>query len=146
MRIHMASRKTLLINAHYGTVGFHPLVAFDGLTGDFLKAKLRSGKVYTSNGTVDFLRPLLEHYNQTFPETSTLVRGDSGFAVPDLYELCEQESVYYVIRLKSNAKLQVLAEELHPTSEIRDVTKAERYMEESIYQASSWSKERRIII
>lgn len=24
-------------NAHYGTVGFHPLVAFDGLTGDFLK-------------------------------------------------------------------------------------------------------------
>ena len=28
-------------NAHYGTRGFHPLVAFDGVTGDFLKAKLR---------------------------------------------------------------------------------------------------------
>jgi ribosomal protein S18 acetylase RimI-like enzyme len=27
-------------NTHYGTVGFHPLVAFDGVTGDFLKAKL----------------------------------------------------------------------------------------------------------
>ena len=25
-------------NAHYGTNGYHPLVAFDGLTGDFLKA------------------------------------------------------------------------------------------------------------
>lgn len=133
-------------NAHYGTVGFHPLVAFDGLTGDFLKAKLRSGKVYTSNGTVDFLRPLLEHYNQTFPETSTLVRGDSGFAVPGLYELCEQESVYYIIRLKSNAKLRALAEELHPGSEIRDVTQTERYVEESVYQANSWSKARRIII
>src|SRR5699024_2755100 len=24
-------------NAHYETVGFHPLVAFDGVTGDFLK-------------------------------------------------------------------------------------------------------------
>ena len=126
--------------------GFHPLLAFDGLTGDFLKAKLCSGKVYTSNGTVDFLQPLLIHYNETFPETSTLVRGDSGFAVPGLYDLCEQESVYYIIRLKSNAKLRALAEELHPVSEIQDVTKMECYVEESIYQAKSWSKARRIII
>ena len=133
-------------NAHYGTVGFHPLVAFDGLTGDFLKAQLRPGHVYTSNGVVDFLRPLLEHYNETFPETSMLVRGDSGFAVPDLYELCEKESVYYIIRLKSNAKLKVLAEELHPTYEIRDVSVTESYVEESIYQAATWSTPRRIII
>ena len=74
------------------------------------------------------------------------MRGDSGFAVPSLYELCEKESVYYIIRLKSNAKLRAIAGELHPVSEIRDVTKTERYVEESIYQASSWSKERRIII
>ena len=133
-------------NAHYGTVGFHPLVAFDGLTGDFLKAQLRPGNVYTSNGVVDFLRPLLEHYNETFPETSALVRGDSGFAVPGLYELCEQESVYYIIRLKSNPKLKALAEELHPTHEIHDVSVTESYVEESIYQATSWSTPRRIII
>lgn len=133
-------------NAHYGTVGFHPLVAFDGLTGDFLKAQLRPGNVYTSNGVVDFIRPLIEHYNETFPETSVLVRGDSGFAMPGLYELCEKESVYYIVRLKSNAKLRSLAEELHPTQEIRDVTTTERYVEESIYQASSWSTPRRIII
>ena len=133
-------------NAHYGTVGFHPLVAFDGLTGDFLKAQLRPGNVYTSNGVVEFLRPLIEHYNETFPETSALVRGDSGFAVPGLYELCEKESVYYIIRLKSNAKLKALAEELHPTHEIQDVSMTESYVEESIYQAASWSMPRRIII
>lgn len=133
-------------NAHYGTVGFHPLLAFNGLTGDFLKAQLRSGKVYTSNGVVDFIRPLIEHYNEVFPETTTLLRGDSGFAVPDLYKLCEKESVYYVIRLKSNARLQALAEELHPASEIQDVTEAESYVEDSIYQAGSWNKERRIVI
>jgi len=75
-------------------VDFHPLVAFDGLTGNFLKAQLRPGNVYTSNGVVDFMRPLIEHYNEVFPEKSYLVRGDSGFAVPDLYELCEKESVY----------------------------------------------------
>jgi len=37
-------------NARYETNGYHPLVAFDGLTGDLLKAELRSGNVYISNG------------------------------------------------------------------------------------------------
>ena len=79
-----------------------------------MKAQLRPGSVYTSNGVVDFMRPLIEHYNETFPKTSALVRGDSGFAVPALYELCEKESVYYIIRLKSNAKLKPLSVELSP--------------------------------
>lgn len=80
-------------NAHYRTLGFHPLVAFDGLTGDFLKEQLRPGSVYTSNGVVDFMRPLIEHYNEKFPETSTLVRSDSGFTVPVLYN-CVKRNLF----------------------------------------------------
>ena len=133
-------------NTHYGTVGFHPLVAFDGITGDFLKAKLRPGNVYTSNGVVDFVKPLIEHYNEKFPETTPFLLGDSGFAVPALYDLCEDESVYYVIRLKSNAVLQRMADELHPATEISDVSMSECYYEEIEYQAKSWSKSRKVIV
>lgn len=115
-------------NAHYGTVGFHPFVAFDGVTGDFLKAQLRPGNVYTSNGVVAFIQPLIEHYKEIFPETSQFLRGDSGFAVPALYDLCERESVYYVIRLKSNATLQKIAQEYYPSSNITNVTKTECYL------------------
>jgi len=39
-------------NSHYSSVGFHPLVAFDGLSGMFLGAQLRPGNVYTSTGVV----------------------------------------------------------------------------------------------
>lgn len=102
--------------------------------------------MYTSNGVVDFMRPLIEHNNERFPETTPLVRGDSVFAVPALYELCEEESVFYIIRLKSNSKLKAIAEELYPIEEIHDVTVSESYTEESIYQATSWSRSRRIII
>lgn len=140
------NQESAAYNAHYGTVGFHPLVAFDGVTGDFLKAKLRPGNVYTSNGVVDFIQPLIKHYNEKFPETTPFIRGDSGFAVPALYDLCEKESVYYVIRLKSNANLQRIAEELLPSTLPSDVTKAECYYEETIYQAKSWSKPRKVII
>ncbi|WP_373281930.1 transposase, partial [Compostibacillus humi] len=76
-------------------------------------------------------------YNEKFPETTPFLRGDSGFAVPALYDLCEDESVYYVIRLKSNAILQRMADELHPATEIFDVTKSEHYYEEIEYQAKS---------
>lgn len=89
-------------NAHYQTNGYHPLVAFEGLTGDFLKAELRSGNVYTSNGVADFIRPLFDHYQETVPVSSILVRADSGFATPELYELCEERQNFYVVRLKSN--------------------------------------------
>lgn len=93
-------------NAHYGTVGFHPLVAFDGFTGDFLKAQLRPGNVYTSNSVVDFMLPLIEHYTRNFPETTALVRDDSGFAVPAFYDLCEKESVFlnYLFKIKRKIK------------------------------------------
>src|SRR5690625_5100491 len=43
------NQESIAYNAHYGDIGFHPLVAFDGNTDDFLKAKLRPGNVYTSN-------------------------------------------------------------------------------------------------
>lgn len=56
-------------NAQYGTVGFHPLVAFDGVTSDFLKVKLRPGNVYTINGIIEFIQRLIEHYNGKFAET-----------------------------------------------------------------------------
>lgn len=59
---------------------------------------------------------------------------------------CEKESVYYVIRLKSNAQLKSLAEEYHPVSVPEDVSKTERYFEETIYQAKSWLKPRKVII
>ncbi|MRJ48335.1 IS1380 family transposase [Fundicoccus ignavus] len=133
-------------NAHYGTNGYHPLVAFDGLTGDFLKAKLRSRNQYTSNGVKEFLEPLLAHYNQTIPTTDILVRGDSGFATPDVYDLCDLYENQYVIRLKANRNLYRLAEEFvfydnhHPWDE------KEVYYHSVSYQAASWFKPRRVCI
>lgn len=137
-------RKQTDYNAHYQANGYHPLVAFDELNGDLLKTKLRSGNQYTSNGVKEFFKHLLEHYNQTIPTTDILVRGDSDFATPVVYESCEQYDSHYVIRLKSNNTLYPLAEHFiyygnnHPWAE-----KAEYYYSLS-YQDDS--KPRRVCI
>src|SRR5699024_806460 len=96
-------------NAHYGTVGFHSLMAFDGIIGDFIKAMLRLGNEYASNEVVPFIESIIRLYNEKFPATTSFLRNESGFALPALYKLCELESVSYVIRLKANANLKKLA-------------------------------------
>ncbi|MPN59974.1 hypothetical protein SDC9_207697 [bioreactor metagenome] len=42
--------------------------------------------------------------------SSILVRGDSRFATPELYNLCEAYDSFFVIRLKANRNLSKLAE------------------------------------
>lgn len=133
-------------NAHYQTNGYHPLVAFDGFTGDFLKAELRSGNQYTSNGVKAFLTPLLDHYNQTIPHTQILVRGDSGFATPDVYDSCEAHDTDYVIRLKNNSKLRDIAERYVHYDDAHPWEETEVYYYSDSYQAKKWSKPRRICI
>ncbi|SFK77615.1 Transposase DDE domain group 1 [Marinilactibacillus piezotolerans] len=133
-------------NAHYQTYGYHPLVAFDGLTGDFLKAELRSGNQYTSKGVKGFIDPLLLHYNEALPHTDILVRGDSGFATPEVYESCEANSAHYVIRLKNNQKLSQRAEQLVLYGDNQKWEEREVQYFSVLYQAQSWSKPRRVCI
>ena len=72
-------------NYHYSAHGYHPLVCYDGLTGDLLKIELRKGSTYSSTGVQKFLQPLLDEYLSQYPDTQLFLRGDSGFVTPELY-------------------------------------------------------------
>lgn len=45
-------------NFHYQAHGYHPLLCYDGLTGDLLKAELRDGTLHCSNNADKFMEPL----------------------------------------------------------------------------------------
>lgn len=53
-------------NFHYQSNGYHPLVCYDGLTGDLIKIQLRDETQYSSTGVVDFLQPILDEYLEDF--------------------------------------------------------------------------------
>ena len=137
-------------NYHYQEHGYHPLVCYDGLTGDLLKILLRDGTAYSSNGVADFLRPLLEELSSMEFASELSLRGDSGFATPELYELCEDDNykVSYAIRLKMNSTLVALAktedELLFKMAKDNAVDYAVVYGE-FYYQAGTWNKPRRVV-
>ena len=134
-------------NFHYQNNGYHPLVCYDGMTGDLVKIQLRDGTEYSSTGVVDFLQPILDEYLNDYPAVRILLRGDSGFATPDLYKQCEENGTSYVIRLKENGilrkKASYLVDELDGITKNNKVDYAVAYGE-FMYRASSWPYERRV--
>ena len=136
-------------NSHYASNGYHPLLMFDGLTGDLIKAELRSGNVYTSRQVVRFIGPVLKRYIDKYPCMTRVIRGDSGFAVPELYEIAEQLDTLYAIRLKVNSTLYKLAAEFAETMGTLcklDAISSHVIYGEFKYRASSWKKERRVVV
>lgn len=133
-------------NFHYHAHGYHPLLCYDSLTGDLIKAELRDGTQYCSNGADTFMESIFEEYfARNIP---VYLRGDSGFASPKLYKTCESNGCSYAIRLKQNATLRALAmdkdEDLYHATKDDQVSYAVTYGE-FLYQANSWEYPRRVV-
>lgn len=135
-------------NFHYQAHGYHPLLCYNGLTGDLLKAELRDGTQYCSKDADQFMIPLMQEYRTKYPSLPLYLRGDSGFASPNLYEACEENDCKYAIRLKINSTLISLAEDsdnaLYRATRENMVDYAVEYGEFE-YQAGSWSHPRRVV-
>jgi hypothetical protein len=135
-------------NFHYQAHGYHPLLCYDGLTGDLLKAELRDGTTYCSREADIFMQSLLDEFTSDYPDMQLYLRGDSGFASPDLYEVLESKNCKYAIRLKENAKLREFAEDknqaLYSATRFNQVDYAVEYGE-FMYQAGSWNHPRRVV-
>ena len=135
-------------NFHYRSNGYHPLVCYDGITGDLIKIQLRDGAAYSCTGVTDFLQPILDEYLNDYPTIHLLLRGDSGFATPDLYKQCEENGTSYVIRLKGNKvlreKASFLADALTSRTQNNKVDYAVVYGE-FMYKAGPWPYERRVV-
>lgn len=128
-------------NYHYQSHGYHPLLCFDGLTQDLLKAELRDGVRYCSKDADLFMIPLLQKYRNNYPSLPLYLRGDSGFASPSLYEALEDNDCKYAIRLKLNQTLLKYAadadEALIDATRFNQIDYAVTYGK-FMYQANDW--------
>ena len=133
-------------NFHYKAHGYHPLLCYDGLTGDLLKAELRDGTLHCSNNADKFMESILTEYMER--GMKTYLRGDSGFSSPKLYKTCEENGCSYAIRLKQNASLIALVsdkdEDLYRATKNDPISYAVTYGE-FMYQAGSWEYPRRVV-
>lgn len=135
-------------NYHYQAHGYHPLLCYDGLTGDLIRAQLRDGTDYCSKDAAAFMEPIITEYRKNYPDIQLYARGDSGFAALGLYDLFEDNDVKYAIRLKINKTLLKLAQDkdeaLTKATHFNMIDYAVTYGE-FWYQAASWRSPRRVV-
>jgi hypothetical protein len=126
---------------------YHPLLVFEGQTGHLITALLRAGNTHGSNSAVTLLRRLVGGLREAWPEVEIELRADAGFAVPALYDYCEQEGITYTVGLVSNPRLEGMAEDLLDGATECYETEGEkaRLFPEGLYGAASWEHERRVI-
>jgi hypothetical protein len=126
---------------------YHPLVVFDGETGQPLTLLLRPGTAHAGHGSLALLKRLVRLLRHTWPDIAIELRADSGFALPAVYTYCEQQAITYTIGLGSNPRLEAMAAPLLVEAKRQRAETGEtvRLVAEGRYAAGSWETPRRVV-
>jgi hypothetical protein len=127
---------------------YKPLLVLEGETGFPLGAHLRPGTAHDSWGTVDVLREIVEQLRAVWPDVPIHVRGDTGFAVPEVYDFCEAENLPYALGFASNEVLKRRTQHLLKLAQARfDLYEEKQQLFTSFndYQAGTWPHPRTVV-
>ncbi len=136
-----------MFHGFYDQHMYHPLLVFDG-EGWPVAVVLRPGRAHASAAAVGVLLRIFREIVERLPKSvRILLRADAGFAIPEMYEMCETLGIDYVIGQITHERLreQIVAE-MNAAQAIFESTdeKSTIYTDFS-YQAHSWKHPRRIV-
>ena len=136
-----------LFNTYHGGYCYMPIHLYEGKSGKLIATVLRPGRRPDGPEIVSVLKRVVRKIREAWPEVGILLRGDSHYSCPAVFDFCEENDVRYVLGLRPFAPLvrqvQPLAEEV---SRIAGQHKqpVKRYTE-ILHQAKSWKRARRVI-
>lgn len=146
-RVH-GDQQLRLFNAYHDDYGFQPIVVFDG-EGRFVTALLRPGKRPGGREIRAFLRRLVGAIRAFWPRVEILLRADSHYAGPQVFDWCRANRVDWVFGLTPNAALKRHITALERSTAERFGAAPKRGKVRRFAQfydaAQSWSRVERII-
>jgi len=136
-----------LFNAYHGDYCYMPIHIYEGKSGKLITTVLRPGKRPTGEQIVSILKRVVKKIRKVWPDVGILLRADSYYACPEVFDFCEDNDMKYVLGFKP---LSPLVKEVKPLVE----EAAQRFNLEgqrvkmftgTDYKAKSWKKMRRVI-
>ena len=125
----------------------HLLPDVEGQTRAAVAAVLRPGNKHASFGAVQILKRIVKRLRRAYPEAMIVIRADAGFAVPGLYDFCEQRGLGYVIGLITNGRLRGRCADLvsQVEADYKSSGQKRRAFTSFAYRAKSWPRTRRVV-
>lgn len=135
-------------HAFYDEHIYLPLLIYDQ-EGDLLTAVLQPGKPQGVRGVVTVLRRIVKRARAQWPGVPILIRGDSGFASPEMYVACKKLKVDILMGLAPNSRLQTLAAPLQEQAKrqfLRTHEKARLFTSTRYRARRRWPRAYRVLI
>jgi len=135
-------------HGYYDQYQYQPRVITCAENDQVVMAALLFGTASPALGLVDDLEYLVPRLRAVWPDLRILLRADSGFATPEVYEGCERLGLDYTIGLKINAVLKRKSDDLlaEAVENFEATGQPQRLFTAFWYRAGSWSKDRWVVV
>ena len=136
-----------LFHGYYEQHQYFPIVISEPTTRHVFYAALRPGAVHAAHGADDDVQFVVDRLRNARPDLAIHLRGDSGFGVPRMYSICEENRLTYTFGIAANKRLQALAQPLldRAVAAYERTGQKQRLFTHFRYQAGSWDHPRMVI-
>ena len=144
-RVH-GNQEKRFFHGYYDDYCFLPLYVFCG--EQLLVSYLRPSNIDAARHAWAILKFLTKRLRQSWPQVKIVVRADSGFCRWRMLRWCEGHGVHYIVGLAKNSRVLELAQPLITQAQEAFAEKKEkqRLFGEVQYAASTWDRERRVVV
>ena len=136
-----------LFHGYYDQYQYYPLIISEMRTRHVLLAQLRHGTAHASLGADDDVMKVVNALRAKRPDVAVHVRGDAGFGVPVMYDVCEANGLTYTLGFSSNPRLKRMTEGLmaRAVEQFKRTGEKARLFECFQYQCKDWPCARTVV-
>ncbi len=137
-----------LFHGYYGHYMYFPVLINEAHSGYPLVLQLRAGNSHPGKGVAGLLRWLFWRLKRAWPKVKIILRGDAGFSLPEIINLCERSGVKYAFGFSSNTVLKRKINYLLDRARLQYTRTGEkaRLFDDVYYAAQTWDEPRRVIM
>jgi len=136
-----------LYHGFYEQYQYLPLIISEPTSKHVFVAWLRPGTVHAALGADDDLMRVVNALRAERPDIVIHVRGDAGFGVPWMYEVCETNGLFYTFGFSSNARLKRMTDDLEEQAkkQFEETMLKARLFDCFQYKCTDWAFARAVV-
>jgi hypothetical protein len=142
------AQQLVLFHGYFDQYQYFPAFVTCADNDQVVMLSLRPGAVHAALGSDDDLAYLVGRLRQAWPAVHIHVRGDAGYGVPWMYEVCERLGLDYTFGLAANAVLKRHSDPLleEAVAAFEASGQPQRLFTAFWYEAGSWPQPRWVIV
>jgi hypothetical protein len=135
-------------HGYFGQHMYFPLLINEASSGYPLVLQLRAGNSHPGKGVAGILRWLFWRLKRAFPGVRIVLRADAGFALPEIWQVCERSGAGYAIGFARNGVLERKIADLLERARLQCIQTGQkaRLFDDVYYAAASWESPRRLVM